>query len=846
MAGVTGRDGITATISSNTGITADRMIQVVDSNNPDATATNCASPNTNVNCNTVSLGGYQIVPFDTGAVTTTLSVDAGQTVTGHPSADLKLSWDNVKLVLQDMRIAPDTTATTKSIGTWAMTGSGSLTLDGDNGLFNGASGNDNGYLSLNAGNVIFNNDPNNINGTSTWSVGGSGGNRNAIFYSQTSSALGGYPELAFTEFGFLFDAPKATIGINKTNGLDISAPQAAFNLTFNLLFDPNGSSHFDYLSTPGGMLTDIPVINYGWRGHINNVEVSLATGGLPTSPSANLLTSTLTEGLHLSVAFDSYANDFINILGEPIDNGSVYFGSWKGIYNPDDPASSLTDPDHQPQFNMPYVGADLVRAGQGAGPLCFGSSATGISGSGTCSGNNAYLKGSTGLGLGSTGIPVQSINISPSGPGYASIIRDFSVHSFSNSVAIFDPQNTSYDPTTHLSQNYGWGLILSFGNTDANMYIYPDNPDSGDTTKGGITADLVATSQANGTDFAHRFYTGNNLMIADTDKNLGIGLLGADLLFATHNTTINLQQPCLTSGGCTGDHGMHLAQGEQGGLALASDGGTRYQLRAFLGGGSLAGYRNGTQVCGGGTNCDPANYDVVGLPTPQFISYYNLNLEADKLQLVIEPPSGFVGAAMPDAVTGLSTGNANYKNQSYLGYHGYIHLANLNDSTDPTTKSLSNTSGDAYAITLDTADSTFAAQQAKGFGSFLSLAEPHADALNVDFRLANVTGSIQIENGRLDLVSGAAINNTAFSQPSSANPYACTGTACDGNVNSHRVPQLAISQDIKVGATATDPFTGAAGTPLQIGHTYFGEQDLGSIIIPSGTMHTYFALKPMQ
>src|SRR3546814_6451372 len=79
-----------------------------------------------------------------------------------------------------------------------------------------------------------------------------------------------------------------------------------------------------------------------------------------------------------------------------------------------------------------YVGADVVNAGQGAGALCFGSNTTGVGGSGACSGNNVYLKGISGLGGTSTGIPLQSITIQPSGPGYASTMRAFTVHSFSH------------------------------------------------------------------------------------------------------------------------------------------------------------------------------------------------------------------------------------------------------------------------------------------------------------------------------------------------------------------------------------------------------------------------------
>lgn len=189
----------------------------------------------------------------------------------------------------------------------------------------------------------------------------------------------------------------------------------------------------------------------------------------------------------------------------------------------------------------------------------------------------------------------------------------------------------------------------------------------------------------------------------------------------------------------------------------------RYQLRGLIAGGQLP------------------NMTVM-----QKMAYVDANLEADRFVLTIAPSA---------------TGH-------YLAYSGFINIINssLTDFSNP----LPSTGNHAHGSTLG------------DDGSYLSLAEPDLSKLGVDFRFANITGSVEVTNGRLDLMG-----------------------------DSDSTLKLLLSHNVRVGTSATVPCdfgvascTAVAGAPLQVGRLEFGGKNLGTIIMPSGIVRTAVSLMP--
>jgi len=170
--------------------------------------------------------------------------------------------------------------------------------------------------------------------------------------------------------------------------------------------------------------------------------------------------------------------------------------------------------------------------------------------------------------------------------------------------------------------------------------------------------------------------------------------------------------------------------------------------------------------------------DIPRMTHPVYGSYIDMNLEFDKFQFHLFP-------ALFDG--------------SYINFGGFFSLANLNN-------------GFAGSTAGDETDD----------GSYISLAEPNFNKLDVDVRLADITGDIQIPlsvvggGGKIDLLSASG----------------------DGNGK----PKLKIETNMRVGAAATKP-EGGAGDPLTIGRIEFGNKDLGSMIIPSANIYTSVTLE---
>jgi hypothetical protein len=187
----------------------------------------------------------------------------------------------------------------------------------------------------------------------------------------------------------------------------------------------------------------------------------------------------------------------------------------------------------------------------------------------------------------------------------------------------------------------------------------------------------------------------------------------------------------------------------------------RYEIRGMLAGGGLS---TMTSV-------------------QQQIGYVDLNLESDRFVLNLFPSSTGANAA--------------------LGFNGYLNIANTN---------FANFSRPIPATGNHTDDD----------GSFFSIAEPDLSKLGVDFRFADIRGSLEFLNGKVDLQG-----------------------------DSDSTLRLLIATDIKVGLSATVPCafgvascTAVQGSPLQVGRLEFGGKNLGTLIMPTGIVRTQITLKP--
>lgn len=674
LSGVSGRDGVVLNLQSDAadftkGIEASQVAWMTDIGTVDE--------------NTLYLDDIKIVPIGSNGAAATaplnvsLSIDAfTNTNTGNPGVGLDLFWDKMRVSTGALYMADDTSST---MGQTAFDSSGRVILIGDGGLLN--SGSNNASLLLNLGGVDAS-DPM----PSNWSISDP-----SQFYYRQSNA--GTPEIALDNLGFLLNMRQGTVGVDNDGLIVESAPgsRVDFNLTFDLLFDGAGGSPFAINSS------DLPVLHFGWRGGWENMFFQLG-------PKGSWAGGSHSQGITASLGFD-FADDYQVILGEAAGSKAYI-----ELSDPESlPGSGLGSAGNSGKdFQIGYLTLDPIHAGRGPGSICFGAN-TGVFGS----------DGGTGCSSGGGApIPAQSINVAAANNAFAFLARDWRLRGYSSKVVYRD--ETSGDV---IDEN--WALIYTFGDLDGNIYYYPQ-------AGGGLKMDAVVALQTFGTTDQERWENGSHFMIGDTDKNLAIGLVGADLLFAANDLSVSL---------------------ESGGLQLDSPQ-ARFQIRGMLGGG-----------------------DIPNMNVPQGMTYVDYNIESDRFVFNLSPaPLG----------------------ESYLGYSGFLSLTNLNVAN------FSNEDGGAHG---------------SDDGTYISLAEPSLDRLAVDFRLANLTGDIQIQNGQLDLRTSAETE--------------------------HGRPELRISHTLKLGQAATQP-NGSAGDVLQVGRVEFGNRDLGSMVIPSGQINAALILKEQR
>lgn len=514
-----------------------------------------------------------------------------------------------------------------------------------------------------------------------------------LYYRQGAA---GSPEMLLSNTDFLWDMTSGKVGVD-SEGLIIEG-DANFNLTFDLRYEEAPVTAFtNDANDPHGL-------RFGWTGGLQDTQIRLRAGGLwqesslsGSAPNQVFNQSDKSEGLYLSMRWD-YQPTFRWVIGESDGTKtSLEFGNWTKL--PDD-----ADPDVDYGFDFPLVAMDMINAGEGPGGICWGANWSGPSTSCTPKGG-------------------QYIDVAPENNALALVTRDGQLRAYSTEVNVLDPL---------LTDTYQWGLIYTWGDIDANIFIYP----GGDGTATGMKMDLLIANQTYDTEdfdndgnlleYGEDWSNGTHFLIADTDENQAIGFLNSSFLMAANDVFFSLET------------------GAQGGIQLTTNQ-ARLAMNGLFGGGTI-----------------PDNSERLS------IARWKIDLEMDNLEFAIYPES--VGT-------------------DYLGFRGYLNLINGN-----TAGFSGNTAGD---VTDD--------------GSFISLAEPSRP--DTDFRLADMRGTLEIRNGKVDLVS-------------------------EGETPAGRPPELVIAQEMLIGQSAT------GGSALIANRVELGNKDIGSIVIPGGQWYSELTLSP--
>lgn len=626
--------------------------------------------------------------LDTSRSLLDFSVDAFSDGSALPGLAMSFDWARSRLDVGSVTLAGPGSG---SFGRYVIDAPGRLQLVGLNGFLNASNPTYGSSGYLNIGKV----DP------TLWAVGTMGAtDPGAIYWHQ------GTTELSMGSFSFYFGIPDGRMGINNKGILLESKPGTpiAFSLSLDFMLDSNSTSPLAVDAS------DKSILYWGWRGHQQDFQLQLGSGGRFDGSGHGL-----TGNIHFN-----YQPDFAWIVGQggsSTTSFKIEFSDWTVL------------PGNTYGLDIPGLTLDAVTGAQGTTGLCWGSNAVSATANGGCSG--------TGMGDYASNWNVSTLQVRQATDPDALVlgVRDMYLAAYAAKVDVLD---RTVD-TNKASRPFNWALIYTLANLDADIFVSP----AADGKSQRL--DLALTSQTLGAGATDRWQHGGNFMIADTDSNFGIGLMGVDVLMALRGARLSL---------------------EPTGIVMDSNL-MRYQLRGLFGGG-----------------------DIPNMNVPQAMTYADLNVEADRYHLKLGSGSAAV-----------ANGTSNY-----LTYDGYIHLANLNQAN--------------FANPAATAGNHM-----HDDGSYLSLAEPHSSMVDVDFRLADVTGPVEIKNGKLML---------------------------QGDVDGLSDPQLRIYNDLYVGTSATDPCVGgalpcvasAATDPLKVGRLEFGGKNLGTLVMPSGIIRAQLTLMP--
>lgn len=574
----------------------------------------------------------------------------------------------------------------------------------------------------------------------------------------------GAPELMFDNILLNAAFSNGTFGINNS-GLRIAAPSLDFNLTFDLRYEgaPPAADAFKYIAAD-----DRPIMYYGWQGTLTDFELGVKGGGVwygtTGSPSVENVNNR-SEGVNFSARWN-YDPTFAWVVGESNPAGAgnprvqVQFDQWQKINGT---AGTYA-------FDTPNNTLDVIKAGQapgydgtaGTGGLCWGTQISITGPSVTCA-SSAVAASSTAPGY----FP-QWLYVAPE-EGVALIVRDAKQWAYSQRVVIKDDFNNDgdYEDTASGIANVPDGTLETQTVNFGLIYTLGNFDANIYFYPGGWNfVDNAATAVGIKTDF---------LIMTQSHDGADTGSLpdwntGSHYMIADNDVNKN---------GDTSEAGDKFGIGFMGAsiLLAANDmyvtmtpSGISFRTRSGASPGEARVQFRGR--FGGGDLPDMAS-PIRGLDM-------NANFESNNFQFTLEPP-----------VSG----------QNYIGFNGLVDFVDLNTANFAENGTSGNSGDD---------------------GTFIEISEPSNPAASL--RWANITGRIQYDGGKLDLVSDSEVAN----QPA----------------------KLLLASTIDVGRTAVGaPAAGgadAAGNILQIGRIEFGGNSLGSIVIPSGTFYVSVGLKRQQ
>lgn len=715
--------------------------------------------------------------------TMTTTFDVGSNTAGLPVTRTRVDMSRVRMALDfDLYGKPKVASTygpvqrIGSFGELVLDGALELELINANGLFNADDSTEHAYL---YGKL-----------TDT-----------DMFYRQEATATA--PYLLFTDGTAEWRVTNGTVGIvsglsnaaspgydsfNRyvDSGVMTKAPFIDADYVFNYRFKQPESGNTDLRMTVDNSLG---MYSFGWRGTFTDAQLVFGGGGIDKQGGLP------SDGLRFSSRFnylrgDNTTSDQPDTIAQNIPTTSSDFvwsfgaADAKNTYNNNisvGPSGAealrldITDWRNLPGVDYahtwPYIGLDVVNEGQGPGQvLCWGAS----------------------IAKGCSGADQQPIGFAPSRPALAAIIRDGSLRTYSERIRVHDKYYTSG------IRDFNWGLIYTFANIDADIYVYPTSPDG--TKTRGLWADIAVMSQTldadsefrtTAGDRADNWSNGSHLMIADTEFGNALGMMNQSFLLLAKDTHIQLKP----LGAPNGSGKFTKAAAHQGGIDVTSPK-ARFNLFATFGGRDLpkrgeadpyTSYPTFYETCALGETC-PATL-VGGVNSWNFEGFMNLR---------ISPPANDTNIA---------------KNNTYLGYSlGFRATSSGAGFGNPACSTADASSG-----------------LCSGQGTYFATAEPGQQQAKVSF--GAVTGDMSFVDGEIQLV----------------------GTSEEGDFK----PKLRMSHTLLVGLAATADLNaraaavgglpgGAAGQVFKIGSLNFNGQNLGAVVVPKGIYYGEMALKPQQ
>lgn len=533
---VTGADGVSVGLTSDTGISADTIQWITDDNglNNGSCSGGIANQHACTQLQNVSLQGVG------GALNQQWDLDVGSDGSDNPYLAISGNWTPQKFEIGGLTFnTAAENASTRSLGALALISSGQISLINRGGIFN--TGGDFATLDLTT------------NGDLIYRQGNAG-----------SAELSLANLMMAARFTNGSAAGQATstgrVGID-SQGLLVSAPFADVDIGFDLAFKANPT---DFDQTGRNNL-----LRFGWQGGLVNPVWRLQPGGFGYGSYLNgadtyqdfdgSQTGQRSQGISLYTEWD-FDSDFSLSLGEAGGNGTIArFSNWQRL-----------GAAPGPMFKLPII-FDVFQGGVGPAGLCAGSATSGVVDQTACTaaGGEWYGNDLPGANEAAFGI----------------LMRDGRLLAYNTLIEVEDPlAGGTVTPVN-------WGAAFTFGKLDADIFLYPYGRADGTavtTTDTGISADinLIAQSpdawrRANSSSAAVRATSGNgwqtntHFMMVDTTANTGVGFINGDIIYQARDLFLRVTD------------GDSRYPNLPGGLWLQTDNRAQYRFRALFGGGYM-------------------------------------------------------------------------------------------------------------------------------------------------------------------------------------------------------------------------------------------------------------------